>query len=97
MHENREISSTLSANCEGWCEQNYVDYGFGLARNKRLGKIIDAQMHQAQMLHQTSGKPARFFAEFSYQTHKSCSCVAAWWATHNISTRAGTHASWSPR
>ncbi len=59
----------------GWCEQNHVDYLFGLARNKRLGKIIGAQMHQAQMLHQTSGKPARVFAEFSYQTRKSWSCA----------------------
>ncbi len=31
----------------GWCEQNHVDYVFGLARNKRLAKIIGAQMHQA--------------------------------------------------
>jgi hypothetical protein len=59
----------------GWCEQNHVDYVFGLARNKRLGKIIGAQMHQAQMLHQTSGKAARVFAEFSYQTRKSWSCA----------------------
>ena len=59
----------------GWCEQNHVDYLFGLARNKRLGKIIGAQMHQAQMLHQTSGKAARVFAEFSYQTRKSWSCA----------------------
>jgi hypothetical protein len=57
----------------GWCESNRVDYLFGLARNKRLRRIIGAQMHQAQMLHQTSGKAARVFAEFSYQTHKSWS------------------------
>jgi len=58
-----------------WCEQNHVDYVFGLARNKRVGKIIGAQMHQAQMLHQSSGKAARVFAEFSYQTRKSWSCA----------------------
>jgi hypothetical protein len=56
-----------------WCEFNRVDYLFGLARNKRLRRIIGAQMHQAQMLHQTSGKAARVFAEFSYQTRKSWS------------------------
>src|ERR1700751_4235463 len=50
-----------------WCEQNHVDYVFGLARNKRLAKIIGAQMHQAQMLHQTSGKAARVFDEFSFK------------------------------
>jgi hypothetical protein len=59
----------------GWCEQNRVDYVFGLARNKRLAKIIGAQMHQAQLLHQSSGKAARVFAEFSYQTRKSWSCA----------------------
>jgi Transposase DDE domain group 1 len=57
----------------GWCEDNHVDYVFGLARNKRLGKIIGAQMHQAHTLHQSSGKAARVFTEFSYQTHKSWS------------------------
>jgi hypothetical protein len=59
----------------GWCEANHVDYVFGLARNKRLAKIIGAQMHQARLLHQSSGKAARVFAEFSYQTHKSWSCA----------------------
>jgi hypothetical protein len=59
----------------GWCERNHVDYVFGLARNKRLAKIIGAQMHQAQLLHQSSGKAARVFAEFSYQTRKSWSCA----------------------
>ncbi len=59
----------------GWCEPNHVDYVFGLARNKRLGKIIGAQMHQAQIQHQGSGKPARIFTEFTYQTRKSWSCA----------------------
>jgi len=58
----------------GWCERNRVDYLFGLARNQRLGKIIGAQMQQARVLHQTTGQPARVFAEFSYRTHKSWSC-----------------------
>jgi len=56
-----------------WCEQNSVDYVFGLQRNQRLRRIIGAQMHQAHMLHQTTGKAARVFAEFDYQTHKSWS------------------------
>ena len=57
----------------GWCEANHVAYVFGLARNQRLAKIIGAQMHQARMLHQSSGKAARLFAEFSYRTRKSWS------------------------
>jgi len=58
-----------------WCErdENRVDYLFGLARNQRLGRIIGAQMHQAHVLHQSTGKPARIFAQFSYQTKRSWS------------------------
>jgi hypothetical protein len=57
-----------------WCEANRVDYVLGLARNKRLGKILGAQMQQARLQHQSTGKPARVFAEFPYQTRKSWSC-----------------------
>jgi hypothetical protein len=56
-----------------WCENNRVDYVFGLQRNPRLRRIIGAQMHHAHMLHQTTGKPSRLFAEFDYRTHKSWS------------------------
>jgi hypothetical protein len=58
-----------------WCKQNHVDYLFGLARNQRLSRIIGAQMQQARVLHQTSGKAARVFTEFSYRTRKSWSCA----------------------
>jgi hypothetical protein len=58
-----------------WCEreENRVDYLFGLARNQRLTRITGAQMHQARLLHQSTGKAARLFTEFSYQTKKSWS------------------------
>jgi hypothetical protein len=56
-----------------WCEANRIDYVFGLQRNPRLRRIIGAQMHQAHMLHQATGKAARLFAEFDYRTHKSWS------------------------
>jgi hypothetical protein len=79
----------------GWCESNHVDYLFGLARNQRLRRIIGAQMHQAHILHQTSRKPARVFAEFSYQTRKSWSRArrvvarrAAWSQGHECFKRA---------
>ena len=58
-----------------WCKANHVDYVFGLARNQRLSKIIGAQMHQAQVLHQSTGKAARVFTEFDYRTRKSWSCA----------------------
>ena len=56
-----------------WCESHQVDYVFGLARNQRLGKILGAQMQQARVQHQSTGKAARVFTEFSYRTRKSWS------------------------
>ena len=56
-----------------WCEQNRVDYLFGLARNARLRKQIDAAMEQAKALHQSTGKAARVFRGFRYQTQSSWS------------------------
>jgi Transposase DDE domain group 1 len=54
-----------------WCENNGVDFVFGLARNQRLRKIIGAEMHQATQEWNQTGKPARVFAEFDYQTRKT--------------------------
>jgi len=57
----------------GWCEQSRVGYVFGLQRNQRLRRVIGKQMHEAQVVHATTGKAARIFAEFDYRTHKSWS------------------------
>ena len=54
-----------------WCEDNGVDFVFGLARNQRLRKIIGAQMHAATQQWKQTGKPARVFSEFDYQTKKT--------------------------
>jgi hypothetical protein len=54
-----------------WCENNRVDFVFGLARNKRLRKIIGAEMHEATQQWSKTGKPARVFSEFGYQTKKT--------------------------
>ena len=53
-----------------WCEANRVDYVFGLARNQRLRRIIGPQMWEATQQWGTTGKPARVFSEFAYQTKK---------------------------
>jgi hypothetical protein len=53
-----------------WCEQNRVDYVFGLARNQRLRRIIGPQMGEATQQWGRTGKPARVFTEFSYRTRK---------------------------
>ena len=55
----------------GWCESNQVDFVFGLARNQRLRKIIGAEMHQATEQWTQTGKPARVFRDFRYQTRKT--------------------------
>src|SRR5215467_12141585 len=56
-----------------WCEQNQVDYVFGLARNSRLQRKIAPQLRQAKRAQERTGKAARVFAEFSYCTRKSWS------------------------
>jgi hypothetical protein len=54
-----------------WCEGKRVDYVFGLARNQRLRKIIGRQMQEATVEWKQTGKPARAFTEFTYQTRKT--------------------------
>jgi len=54
-----------------WCEANGVDFVFGLARNQRLRKIIGAEMQEAAEQWKQTGKPARVFSEFNYQTKKT--------------------------
>ncbi len=54
-----------------WCEDNGVSFVFGLAKNKRLGKIIGPQLQEAKAQFEETQKAARVFTEFSYQTRKS--------------------------
>ncbi len=54
-----------------WCEDKGVDFVFGLARNRRLRKIIGAQMQEATRQWDQTGKPARVFTEFDYRTKKT--------------------------
>ena len=56
-----------------WCEQNQVDYVFGLARNSRLQRKIAPQLREAKQQHEKTGKAARGFADFPYRTRKSWS------------------------
>lgn len=56
-----------------WCEENGVDYVFGLARNKRLeGEIADA-MEEAHIQAEASGEAARVFRDFMWLTLDSWS------------------------
>ena len=54
-----------------WCEQNAVDYLFGLARNVRLVRAIGAELQAAAAESRDSQRPARRFKELVYRTRKS--------------------------
>jgi hypothetical protein len=54
-----------------WCEDNRVDFVFGMARNQKLRRIIGQQMHEATLQWNQTGKPARIFTEFEYKTGKT--------------------------
>ncbi len=56
-----------------WCEQNGVEYVLGLARNERLRSLIDEALDEAARQQQQTGRPARVFTEFEYQTLESWS------------------------
>ena len=56
-----------------WCEQNRVDYVFGLARNERLVAVIEQEFVAAQAASEKSGQPARRFKDFQWSTIDSWS------------------------
>jgi len=56
-----------------WCEENGVDYVLGLAKNARLQRILGKELHEAKLQFAATGRPARVFKEFRYQTRKSWS------------------------
>ena len=57
-----------------WCENNGVDYLFGLAKNSRLTAEIQAELAAAQEQSQQTQKPARRFKDFLWRTRDSWSC-----------------------
>jgi hypothetical protein len=56
-----------------WCEQNRVDYVFGLARNARLEAEIAPELAAAETESLRTGAPARIFKEFFWATLDSWS------------------------
>jgi hypothetical protein len=56
-----------------WCEEQAVDYVFGLAKNNRLTRTIGRELHRAHKQHQNTGVPARVFRDFLYKTRTSWS------------------------
>jgi len=54
-----------------WCEDNGVDFLFGLARNNRLVAEIATELREAEAEAQATGKPARRFRDFLWATKKT--------------------------
>jgi hypothetical protein len=54
-----------------WCEAQGVEYLLGLAKNDRLKAEIAKEMQAAKAQYQETGRAARLFKEFLYQTRKS--------------------------
>lgn len=58
-----------------WCEQNDVDYVLGLARNKRLERMIEEEMTQARAEAERTSEPFRVYKDLKYETLDSWSRV----------------------
>src|SRR5271168_4076056 len=56
-----------------WCEENRVDFVFGLARNARLVEEIAVELLEAEAEASSTGKPARRYKDFRYATLDSWS------------------------
>jgi Transposase DDE domain group 1 len=56
-----------------WCENNSVEFLFGLAKNARLNAEIETELAVAQEQSQRTGKPARRFKDFAWRTRASWS------------------------
>src|SRR6059058_857072 len=56
-----------------WCEQNRVDFVFGLARNARLETRVAAALREARTMAEATGRPARVFRDFLWSTKETWS------------------------
>ena len=56
-----------------WCEASGVQFVLGLAKNDRLVAAIAVELSRAERRSRRTGKPARCFKSFSYETRRSWS------------------------
>jgi Transposase DDE domain group 1 len=56
-----------------WCEENGVDYLFGLARNTRLVAMIEEELATAKAAAEKTSRPARRFKDFQWSTRDTWS------------------------
>lgn len=54
-----------------WCEDNDVDFIFGLAKNPRLEKMIAGSLAEVKFEAERTGEKARLFRELRYRTEDS--------------------------
>jgi hypothetical protein len=57
-----------------WCEANGIDFLLGLAKTDRLIAEIQSELERAARKSRRTGKPARCFKDFMWQTRSSWSC-----------------------
>ena len=69
----RGDSGFCRENIMAWCEANGVDYILGLAKNVRLQRILGSELQQAKEQFAATGRAARVFKDFTYQTRESWS------------------------
>jgi hypothetical protein len=56
-----------------WCEENDVEYVFGIAKNERLKNAIAEELDEAQKEFAKTGRAARVYKDFMYRTLDSWS------------------------
>src|SRR6187455_3119461 len=56
-----------------WCEENGVDFVFGLQKNERLIAMIEGELAQAEAKSRRTGRPERRFKSFMWTTRTSWS------------------------
>ncbi len=78
-----------------WCENNGVDYVFGLAKNERLERLIKRRRKLARRRFAKTAKAARAFGDFPATVRaRAGGGGGAWWPRRSIWRREKTHASW---
>jgi hypothetical protein len=56
-----------------WCEANSVDYLLGVQKNPRLVAEIEDELARAEAKSRSSGKPARYYRDFTWRTRTTWS------------------------
>ena len=77
-----------------WCEAEGVAYLFGLAPNARLKAVLAPEAWEAARLCRTTGKAARLFRDFAYQTGPPGADRGGLWARPSTCPTVPIRVSW---